>query len=281
MGEAIAVGTSSRPHIHGLQGAGYVAHWTRTGNTVKGISDLGQAFTKFVQNGRRPGSAHSLGNHHLGEPYRARIDLWPENGLSYALQSGPTALVTYVPKAQERWTVGRLEGMMVLPRLNTVDEVQVDGKAVETYLGDPDGWVLVRSGDASMGLRFGCCEDELTRPVIFVERSRDHLFCGLRVCDFAEERELSEHLYRRFGVLIGSEVRHTPSEGKIEEMVADLRESEISDTWPMATFGGPREVSFEMGPTRLAGRLDPVSGTWLERIEPKATGLHRRMCLRR
>ncbi len=281
MDENIAVGTSSRPHIHGLQGAGYVAHWARKGNPVEKLSDLGQAFTKFVQNGRRPGSVqpHSYENHHFGQPYKAWLNLWPENGLSYALQSGPTALVTYVPKSQERWTVRRLEGMMVFPRLDTIDRVLLNDQRVEEYLGSPEGWVLVQSGRALAGLRFDCCDHELADPELFVERKNDHLFVGLRVLASMEDRELSEHEYRRFGVSIGADVRYAPSGNHVNEFLTDLRESEISDTWPMALFGGPRVVSFRIGKRRLSGRLDPVSGTWLKRTQPRPRGTVKRVSL--
>jgi hypothetical protein len=160
-----------------------------------------------------------------------------------------------------------------------VDRALVNGEAVDEYSGNPEGRVLVRSGRISVGLRFECCDHELTHPKLFVERSEDHLFVGLRVLDSEENRELSEHEHRRFGISIGAEVRYTPTNSQVEEAVADLRESEISDTWPMAIFGGPRKVSFRIGATRLSGRLDPVSGTWLKRTQPKARGVHKRISL--
>jgi hypothetical protein len=55
-------------------------------------------------------------------------------------------------------------------------------------------------------------------------------------------------------------------------MLGDLEESELIDSWPMGIFGGHREVSFRMGETRLIGRLDPVSGTWLGRNAPDPEG---------
>ena len=270
--ENIAIGTSSRPHIHNLQGACYVAQWSRTGGVVEKLGDLGQAYTKYVQNGRLPGDCVDHLNHHLGGVYRSRPCLWPESGMAYTLQSGPTALVTYVPKAQERWTVRRLEGVMVFPRLNTIDGVMVDGEEVSSYLGPPGVAVMVRSGRVSLGMRMGCCDQELCEPRAFVEESRDHLLVGLRVADFEGESELPEHVYRRYGTSIGAEVRWTPTDGEVEGMLKDLDRSDLSDGWPMGIYGGHREVSFSMGGALLHGRLDPVSGTWLGREVPDPGG---------
>jgi hypothetical protein len=282
MDENTAVGTSSRPHIHGLQGAGYVAQWTRTGKPVERLADLGQAFTKFVQNARRPCQSGCLiyDNHHLGNAYVARSNLWPENGLSFVLQSGPTALVAYVPKGQERWKVQRLEGMVILPRPDTVDGVFVDGEQVREHRGTADSHVLVRSGAASLGLRMASCDPELCKPRLFVERERDFLLIGLRTADFETERELDEHSYRRYGVSIGAELRFTPSEDESSRMLKDLSASLISDQWPMAVFGGPREVTFEIGRSVLYGRLDPISGAWLSRRATKPPGRVERIRLR-
>jgi hypothetical protein len=272
MEENIALGTSTRPHIHNLQGACYVAQWSRTGKVVDGLENLGQAYTKYVQNGRLPGDCVDHFNHHLGGVYRSRPCLWPESGMAYALQSGPTALVTYVPKAQERWMVRRLDGMMVFPRLNTIDAVLVDGEEVSSYLGKPDVGILVRSGKASLGFRMAWCDHELCNPRVFVEEARDHLMVGLRIADFEHESEISEHVYRRYGISIGAEIRWTPTDSCVDRMLDDLEESELSDSWPMGIFGGHREVSFRIDETRLYGRLDPVSGTWLGRDVPDSEG---------
>ena len=67
MDENLSVGSATRSHLHGMQNGTYVAQWTRTGNPVEKLSDLGQAYTHFVQNGQRPGKEwHVYHNYHGG-----------------------------------------------------------------------------------------------------------------------------------------------------------------------------------------------------------------------
>ena len=50
-----------------MQNGTYIAQWTRTGQPVEQLSDLGQAFTRFSQNGQRPGNeTHTYHNYHGG-----------------------------------------------------------------------------------------------------------------------------------------------------------------------------------------------------------------------
>lgn len=220
MDDNLAVGSATRSHLHAQQNGTYVAQWSRTGKPVETLSDLGQAFTRFVQNGQRPGKeTHTFANYHLGPTQTSGAKLWPDGGRPFALQSGPTALIVYVPNGRERWSVKRLETFMVLPRLNTVDAVLVDGLAVDEYEGAPGKSVVVRSGNAALGLRFSACDVELTQPRLLVERSRDHLFVGLRLVDYPDERELSALEYRRYAATIGAELRYAPTSADLGRLV--------------------------------------------------------------
>ena len=54
-----------------------------------------------------------------------------------------------------------LEAFMVFPRLNTIDDVIINGiQFVDTYQGSAEGSVVVRSGNASLGLRFVACDSD-------------------------------------------------------------------------------------------------------------------------
>ncbi len=274
MDRNLAVGTASRSHIHAIQNGSFIAQWSRTGKAVKELKDLGQAFVRLSQNGRRPGrGVHQLyRNHYCGDPLETTSKLWADDGHPYALQSGPTSLVAYVPKGWERWWVRKLEVMAVIPRLDTVDSVTVNGSEVDAYRGPAGGWVLVRSGNVSLGLRFAACATDLFDPYLFVERHEDHLLVGICTAEFPDERELPESTYRRYGASIGCELRYTPNPSDIDIFVRDLAESRISDVWPEGVFGFAREVCFQIGSTCLRGRLDPVSGSWLSRETPDPPG---------
>ena len=163
MDNNLAVGTASKAHVHGMQNGNYIAQWTRTGKPVERLSDLGQAFSRFVQNGKRPGTdvRNLYRNHHHGGNFDIGLKLWGDNGRPFAMQSGPTASIIYLPKGQERWTVQTLEAFMVFPRLNTIDDVIINGiQSVDTYQGSAEGSVVVRSGNASLGLRFVACDSD-------------------------------------------------------------------------------------------------------------------------
>jgi hypothetical protein len=278
MDEHRAIGSASRPHVHGMQSAAYLAHWTRTGEPVERIDDLGIAYTHFVQNGRRPGEAHRYRNHHHGQVVDAGPALWADDGRPAVLQSGPTALIVYVPKGQERQWVRTLELFMAVPRLDTVDAVLVDGQAMEEdlYEGDPGASVVVRSGKAALGLRFAACDPSLSSPRLRIERSRNHLFVGLRLVDFDEERELPEKLYRRYGASIGAELRWAPTDDDMTRLVDDMRDAVLTDDWWMGgapnDLGGPRRVRFTVADKTLRGRHAPVAETWLGREVPPAEG---------
>ena len=278
MDEHLAVGTGSRGHVHAMQSATYLAQWSRTGRPVEKLSDLGQAFTRFTQNGRRPGDPQQVyRSHHRGHSFTIGKPLWADDGRAFALQSGATALVVYVPKGQERRFVQSLEAMMVVPRLDTVDAVLVNGEAVEEYEGAPDGAVVVRSGRCALGLRFAACDPNLTTPRLVVERCQDHLLVGLRLVAFDDERELAELEYRRYGASVGAELRYTPEERDVSALMKDMLEAEVLDHWRMAIQGGPREVAFRVGDKRLYGRFAPVAETWLRRILPEPGGSHHRL----
>ncbi|MFH1742070.1 MAG: hypothetical protein ABIH23_23965, partial [bacterium] len=268
-----AVGTATRSHLHGMQSAVYVAQWSRTGEPVSAVDDLGQAFTKFVQNGRRPlDSVSRHRNHHFGNTHLWGPSSWAEDGRPFGLQSGSTAVVLYVPKEQERWYVSRLEMFVALPRLARVDEVLVDGKPVDEYEGGADGVVVIRSGHAALGLRFVACNPSLTSPTLVIEHCRDHLLVGLRLFNSDTEQELSAGDYRRYGGSIGTCLRYVPERRQYEAFVEEMRQSQLTDMWEMAAFGGPREVSFRMPSCELYGRFDPISETWLRKRVPDAPG---------
>ena len=161
---------------------------------------------------------------------------------------------------------------MTIPRLNTVDAVLVDGQLVDECEGTPGQSVVVRSGDAALGLRFTVCDAELTTPRLIVERSRDHLLVGLRLVDFPEERELSALEYRRYAATIGAELRYAPTNADLERLVQDTKKSSLVDTWEMALLGGHREVEFQVAGKRLYGRFDPISESWLRTIIPAPAG---------
>ena len=198
--------------------------------------------------------------------------MWADGGRPFALQSGPTALILYVPRGRERWFVQRLEAFMAVPRLDTVDEVLVDGAPVEEYEGNPDQSVVIRSGNAAMGLRFAACDAELTTPRLVVERSCDHLLVGLRLVEYEEERELSALEYRRYAATIGAELRYAPTPDEVEQLVQDMKNSSLKDEWDMAFLGGHREVDFQVAYKRLYGRFDPISESWLRKILPEPAG---------
>ncbi len=277
MDEHLSVGTATRSHVHAMQNATYVAQWTRTGEAVKQLRDLGQAFTRFIQNGRRPGQpSYKYRNHHRGETLVMNGCLWADDGRPFALQSANTALILYVPKGQERKYVQSLEMMAVVPRLDTVDAVLVNGSPVDVFKGPAWSTVVVRSGCASLGLRFAPCSPCETEPRLVVERRNDHLLVGLRLAAFTHERELPESEYRRYAGSIGAELRYTPTDDAVEKLVSDMDTSELLDTWwagesPVA-FGGPRCVRFAVGGAVLSGRFAPVAETWLARRTPPPEG---------
>lgn len=161
---------------------------------------------------------------------------------------------------------------MGIPRLNTVDAVLVDGTPVDEYEGTPNQPVVVRSGNAALGLRFTACDPELTTPRLIVERSRDHLLVGLRLVNYPEERELSALEYRRHAGTIGAELRYTPTSADVDRLVQDMTESVLTDEWDMSLLGGHREVAFQVAGKRLYGRFDPISESWLRTILPPPVG---------
>lgn len=279
MDDVLCVGTASRSHLHGMQNATYYASWTRTGKPVTTLNELGVAFPRFIQNRRRPGeSAYKYRNHLNGYTMHMNGCYWADDGRPFAIQSGSTALILYVPKGQERYYVESLEMMMVLPRLDTIDGVWVDGKHLHDfdYEGHPEGSVVIKSGCVSLGLRFCPTDPSLTSPVLRVIAHKNHLLVGLQLLQFSEERELAEAEYRRYGGSIGAELRRTPDASSFEKLVADMQESELLDEWwmgaPPQAFGGPRVVSFRVGEKRLAGRFAPVAETWLSREIPMPPG---------
>ena len=169
-----------------------------------------------------------------------------------------------------------LEVFVVVPRLDTVDDVLVDGRSVHEYKGGPASAVVVRSGNVGLGLRFAVCDQKLCDPRLLVERTNDHLLVGLKLVKFDSERELPETEYRRYGAVIGAELRCLPDESSLSTLVHDMTESELSDHWRMATQGGPREIAFRVGDTRLYGRFEPIAETWLRRDVPAPAGdVHR------
>jgi len=271
--ENITVGTANRSHLHGMQNATYLAQWSRTGKPVETLDDLGQAFTRFIMNRRRPGAEEYVyPNHHIGRTLTIGKVMWADDGRPFALQSGPTALVAYIPKEQERWTVQTLEMMLVVPRLDIVDAVLVDGQPVEEYEGSPDGSVVIRSGLAALGARFAVCDPELTAPRLIVERTRDHLLVGLHLVAFEERRELSRAVFRRYGGAMGLELRYAPTQADLDALVADMAAADLSDAWHMAAEGGPRVLQFRVTDKTLYGRFDPISESWLARKTPPHPG---------
>ena len=166
-----------------------------------------------------------------------------------------------------------LEAFMVFPRLNTIDEIIINGiQSVDNYQGLAEDTVVVRSGNASMGLRFVACDPELTTPNLVVERRNDHLFVGLRLVEFNDMCELPETIYRRYGATIGAELRYTPEEKDVKRLIDDLSVARLTDQWEMATFGGPQEVEFQISTTRLYGRFDPISESWLRQTVTEPDG---------
>lgn len=279
MDERLCVGTATRSHGHGMQNATYYAAWTRTGQPVERLDDLGVAFTRFIQNGRRPGERqYKYRNHFNGYTMVINSCYWADDGRPFAVQSGPTALIVYVPKGQERLYVRSLEVMLVCPRVDTVDAVLVDGRPVDPkgYEGNPAASVVVRSGAASLGLRFCAVDPSLTQPKLHVETCRDHLFVGLELVAFPHERELPESEYRLYGASIGAELRWTPDAASVHRLIEDMGASELTDSWwmgdPPHACGGPRKVSFQVGSKRLEGRFAPVAETWLSRNVPRPEG---------
>ena len=279
MDERVCVGTASRSHLHGMQNATYYACWSRGEKPVQKLNDLGVAFSRFIQNGQRPGkTGYRYRNHLNGYTMMMNSCYWADDGRPFAFQSGSTAVILYVPKAQERLYVSSLEMFMVFPRLDTIDGVYVDGKRLNelAYDGQPDVTVVVRSGVVSMGMRFRATDDTLTSPRMRVEVVNDHLLVGLKLVEFLSERELPESEYRRYGGTIGAELRFTPDTVSFEQLVQDMRESSLKDTWWMGAFpqafGGPRKICFQVGEKRLWGRFAPVAETWLARHAPTAAG---------
>ena len=271
--ENMTVGTASRSHLHGMQNATYLAQWSRTGRRVETLDDLGQAFTRFIMNKRRPGAdEYVYRNHHLGRTLTIGKALWADDGRPFALQSGPTALVAYIPKEQERWTVQTLEMTLVVPRLDIVDAVLVDGEPVEEYEGPPEGSVVIRSGPVALGVRFAACDPELTAARLFVERTRDHLLVGLHLVAFEKGRELSRAVFRRYGGAMGLELRYAPTQEDLDELVADMAAADLGDAWHMTDEGAPRVLQFRLGEKTLYGRFDPISESWLARKTPPHPG---------
>jgi hypothetical protein len=275
MDQHLALATATRSHVHGMQNGTVLAQWSRRGQPVERLADFGQAYTRFTQNGRRPGTGHTYRNHQRGNVMAVGASLWADDGRPFALQSGPTALVLYVPKGQERRYVSRWEMFLAVPRLETVDAVYVDGQPVNQYEGPADGAVFIRSGQAALAVRFAACDPALSAPRLIVERSHDHLFAGLRLAEFGREREVPESEYRRYGGVIGIELRHMPDDRAAEALMADIQAAQLTDVWDMGpepvALGGPREVAFRIGATRLYGRFAPVAETWLHR---QATAPH-------
>ena len=273
MNDHLALSTASRCHLHGLQNASYLAQWSRTGRRVASLEDFGQAFMRFTTNGKRPGDEEFEYHHHqAGGTFRIYSCLWGDDGRPFILQSGPTALVLYLLKGQERWNVKTIEMMTVVPRLDTIDAVLVDGQPAEYHEGAPGSSVIIQSGEVALGLRFEACDESLVTPRLFIERKRNHLFVGLRLVAFSEERELPAETYRRYAGAIGTEIRHCPNQELLAAFQRDIQEAQLSDCWEMAVEGGPREASFHIGQTSLSGRFDPIGETWLRRLAPPHPG---------
>lgn len=272
-----AVGTASRSHVHAMQNGTYIAQWSRTDEPVTEMRNLGQAFTRFAQNGRRPGGHNLYRNHQRGESIRTNKSLWADDGRPFALQSGPAALILYTPKSQERRYMRSLEMFMAIPRLGVVDEVLIEGEPVGVgYEGAADGSVVLRSGCISLGLRFAACDRALTEPVLVVEECHDHLLIGLRLVQYPEERELGEGVYRRYGGSIGSFVCHTPNQAAVDAFMESMRAAILTDRWWMGdapvALGGPREVALSVDGRTLRGRYAPVAETWLSQRVPVPAG---------
>lgn len=278
MDKHLAVGTATRPHGHGMQNASYLAQWTRTGEPVTKLNDLGHAFTRFIQNARRPGTGNYRYRNHLnGNTMVMNKSYWADDGRPFAFQSGPTALIVYVPKGQERAYVKSLEATVVVPRLDTVDEVLVDGGRVRSgHEACPSSPVVIRSGKVSLGLKFCAVDPTLYMPVLRVEHCNDHLLVGMRLVDFDRERELPESEYRRYAASIGAELRFTPTPEDVAKLVEDMKQATLTDDWwmgnPPVNFGGPRMVCFRVAGKELRGRFAPVGETWLSRHAPAAEG---------
>ena len=277
MDENLSVATATKTHVHGMQNGNYIAQWTRTGQPVRTLSDLGQAFARFVQNRRRPGQPNYYLNHHHGQPIGTSAKLWGDDGRPSAIQSGSTAVIVYQPKRQERWTVQQLEMFVVVPRLDTVDQVLVGGKRVENYAGKANQAVVICSGLASLGLRFMVTDASHTDPQLIVERCNNHLLVGLKLVDYSQPTELLESVFRRYGGCIGTELRYTPTQDAVNQLMSDMIQSELGDEWEMAVFGGHREIEFQLGDKHFIGRFDPISESWLDRQFPVAIGHHQKI----
>ncbi len=279
MDDRMCVGSASRSHLHGMQNATYYACWSRTGRPVRRLHELGVAFPRFIQNEQRPGrSQYKYRNHLNGYTMVMNSCYWADDGRPFSIQSGPTALVLYVPKGQERLYVQSMEMVMVFPRLDTIDGVYIDGVKIDVDVQRENASesVVIRSGVVSVGLRFCALDDQLTKAKLFVERVNDHLLVGLKLLRFPWERELPESEYRRYGGCIGAELRYTPDTPSFDRLVADMKDSSLTDTWWMGpqpqAFGGPREVCFRIGGKTLSGRFAPVAETWLSRHAPEPPG---------
>ncbi len=278
MDENLSVATATKTHVHGMQNASYIAQWTRTGESVKTLSDLGQAFVRFVQNQRRPGQTNRYLNHHHGQPIEISPKLWADDGRPSAVQSGSSAVIVYQPKRQERWTVERLEMFVVLPRLDTIDQILVNGKTiVGNYIGEPYQSVVIRSGLVSLGVKFTATDTAYTNPLLIIESSSNHLLVGLKLVEFTRPTELPESVFRRYGGCIGTDLRYTPTQKSVDQLVLDMTQACLADKWEMAVFGGHREIKFQIGNKNLMGRFEPISESWLDRRFPLATGHHEKI----
>ncbi len=272
MDENLSVATATKTHVHGMQNASYIAQWTRTGKPVETLSDLGQAFARFVQNRRRPGQPNYYLNHHHGQPIGTSAKLWADDGRPSTIQSGSTAVIVYQPKRQERWTVEQLEMFIVVPRLDTIDQILVNGKIVKDYVGEASQAVVIRSGMVSLGLKFSATDFSHTNPILIVEQSNNHLLVGLRLVEYSQPTELMESVFRRYGGCIGADLRYTPTQDAVDRMMSDMTQSHLTDEWEMAVFGGHREIEFQIGDKKFSGRFDPISEFWLDRQFPEPIG---------
>ena len=89
--------------------------------------------------------------------------------------------------------------------------------------------------------------------MLIIESSSNHLLVGLKLVEFTRPTELSESVFRRYGGCIGTDLRYTPTEKSVNQLVLDMAQACLADKWEMAVFGGHREIKFQIGNKNLMG----------------------------
>jgi len=260
-----ALGSASRPFIHGQQTAILFGQWLRTEKErVEELGDLGTLFVRAIQNGRRPGRPNVYRNWHRGETVEFGASYWADDGRAFALQSGPRALVLYQPKRRERRWFQSLEVAVAIPRLETIDEIRWERSPIapdaRLIQGDP---VVIVSGKVAVALRLRATHPELREIPLRFETAADHLLFLLPLVDLGREREMEPSALLRYSSSLTVDIREIDSRYALEAFEEELIEQAVWDDFVGLSL---REVGFTGAGFKISGLFDQVEEQWKNRL---------------